>query len=62
MLRISFASHLIILSDNLNIADFRETCVPCTEREAVEESHQHMPCPLTVALKRPRTPSEDNHR
>jgi len=62
MLRISFASHQIILRNNLNMSDFCETCVPCTEWEAVEESHQHMPCPLTVASKRPRTPSEDNHR
>jgi len=62
MLEISFASYQIILTDNLNMSDFHETCVPCTEWEAVAESHQHVPCPLTVALKRPRTPSEDNHR
>jgi len=45
MLIISFASHQIILTDNLNMSDFRETHVPCTEWEAVEESHQHVPCP-----------------
>jgi hypothetical protein len=31
MLEISFASHPIILTDNLNTSDFCETCVPCTE-------------------------------
>jgi len=62
MLRIAFPSHQIILTDNLNMSHFRETCVPCTEWETDEESHQHMPCPLAVALQRPRTPSEDNHR
>jgi hypothetical protein len=49
MFRISFASHQIILTDNLNMSDFCETCVQRTEREAVEEPHQRMPCPLTVA-------------
>jgi hypothetical protein len=52
MLRISFASHQIILTDNLNTSDFRETCVPCTEWEAVEESHQHMPLSFNSCFKK----------
>jgi hypothetical protein len=49
-------------SDTLNMWDLCRTCAPRTDWEAEQESRQHVPGLSRDALKRPRTPFENNHR